>query len=143
MRLMELNDSLHIRAVVDAMNDFKNKKGEEQRFELLVKNFASSVHMDLKVCLSCFCLIVCEISYMTFINALINIPSDLDMRVSIRNEFLRLGLKEIVDNFKKKCDLTTDIELLTQIDVFEEESALDYKDIHDRFSLLDVDMKYP
>jgi hypothetical protein len=32
--------------------------------------------------------------------------------------------------------------LLTQIDVFEEESALDYKDIHDRFAVFDVDMQY-
>ena len=100
---------------------------------------------------------------MTFINALINVPADIDMRIAIRNEFLRLGIKELIDvcfswvglfsgvwlifivfkSLKAKCDVRTDIELITQIDVFEEESALDYKDIHDRFATLDVDVKYP
>lgn len=78
------------------------------------------------------------------------------MRVSIRNEFLRLGLKEINEvkfmqleltnkrkGFKAKADQEKDIELITQIDVFEEESQLDYRDIHDRFAMLDVDVKYP
>jgi hypothetical protein len=29
---------------------------------------------------------------------------------------------------------------VTQLDVFDEESALDYKEIHDRFAVLDVDV---
>ncbi len=33
---------------------------------------------------------------MTFINALINVPTDIDMRVSIRNEFLRMGLRDTI-----------------------------------------------
>ena len=78
---------------------------------------------------------------MTFINALINTPTNIDVRVSIRNEFLRLGLKELVDAMKSKCDLKEDIELITQIDVFEEESSEDFKELRDQFAMLNVDAK--
>ena len=70
---------------MDAMLHYKNKNNEQYKFQNLVKNFGYSVHLDLKV------------AYMTFINAVINVPTDIDMRVSIRNEFLRLGLKDIIE----------------------------------------------
>jgi hypothetical protein len=78
---------------------------------------------------------------MSLINALINCPPNIDVRISIRNEFLRLGLKELVDDLKSKCNIQEDIELVTQLDVFEEESNLDFKEIRDQFSMLDVDAK--
>lgn len=78
---------------------------------------------------------------MSFINTLINTPSNIDTRVSIRNEFLRLGLKEFVDELKAKCDLKEDIELITQLDVFEEESTLDFKELRDQFAMLNVDAR--
>jgi hypothetical protein len=79
---------------------------------------------------------------MTFINALINAPSNIDTRISIRNEFLRLGLEELVNSLKGKSNLKEDIELITQLDVFEEESALDLKEIKDQFAALNVDARY-
>lgn len=42
--------------VVDAMSYYKNKNSESRRFETIVKNFSTAVHLDLKI------------AYMTFIN---------------------------------------------------------------------------
>jgi hypothetical protein len=126
------NNSLSLslqRLVLDGMTHYKNKNGEIHRYESLVKNFEQSVHLDMKV------------AYMSFINALINVPTDIDMRISIRNEFIRLGITHVIEKFKAMADEKEDIELVTQIDVFEEESGLDYSEIHDRFALLDVDIK--
>lgn len=37
------------RAVLEAMDEFKLKKKENMRFQTLIKNFKSSVHLDVKV----------------------------------------------------------------------------------------------
>ncbi|PRP79969.1 actin binding protein [Planoprotostelium fungivorum] len=118
------------RSVLEAMSHYRNKNNETRRFETMVKYFGTSVHMDAKV------------AYVKFVNAVINMPDEVDLRIAIRNEFLRLGFKEKMLKFKDLCK-PEDIDYLTQVDVFEEESLADYKEIHDRFAFMDVDINNP
>eukprot|EP01117_Protostelium_nocturnum_P007060 TRINITY_DN2530_c0_g1_i3.p1 TRINITY_DN2530_c0_g1~~TRINITY_DN2530_c0_g1_i3.p1 ORF type:complete len:985 (-),score=407.30 TRINITY_DN2530_c0_g1_i3:132-3086(-) len=115
--------------VLEAMSNVKIKNNEKRRFEGLVRSFASSVHSDAKTV------------YLTFINTLINIPEDVDLRIGIRNEFLRLGFKEEMMKFKDKCgDSSDELDYVTQAELFQEESHDDFKEIYDRFSFLNVDI---
>jgi len=117
--------------VLEAMSHYRNKNNESKRFETLVKYFGACVHMDHKM------------AYVQFVNAVINVPEDVDTRIAIRNEFLRLGFKDKMIKFKDQCKPEQDIDFITQVDVYEEESDSDFKEIHDRFAFMDVDITNP
>jgi len=116
------------RKVVEGLVHYKNVKKEKSRFGVLVTILEKATTMDAKV------------SYLTFINAIINSPADIDLRLAVRQEFSRLGVDEVIKKLKANLKPETDIDLETQVDVFEEEAQDDYKELHERFKELDVNV---
>jgi len=116
------------RKVVEGLVHYRNVKKEKSRFGVLVSILDKATTMDAKI------------SYLTFINAIINSPADIDLRIAIRQEFSRLGVDEVIKKLKATIKPETDIDLETQVDVFEEEAQDDYKELHERFKELDVNI---
>lgn len=91
---------------------------------------------------------------MCFINAIINSPSDIDLRVSLRTEFTEIELKTVIEveqsrsttqflqNLRETLDQIEAASLAEQFDIFDEEENLDHRELIDRFSALDVDVEY-
>jgi diaphanous 2 len=61
---------------------------------------------------------------MAFINALVNSPEDIEVRLSLRNDFLNIGLSDIIARLKN-CDNEI---LKNQLYIFEDEANADYKE---------------
>ena len=79
---------------------------------------------------------------MSLINALINTPTDIDLRVAIRTEFKKLGINSVIQNMRLNLGEDEKNENLEyQLDIFEEEDNLDSREITDRFVDLDVDVE--
>jgi hypothetical protein len=64
-------------------------------------------------------------------SSLINTPEELDDRVAIRNEFLALGLDQVLVQLKEE---ESDAELLAQIDTYEKDTEQDDEEFADRIS---------
>jgi hypothetical protein len=73
------------RKVMSSLQYYREKKAEKKRFEHLLWSLENCKELDLQV------------AYMSFINALINSPTDIDLRMAIRSEFLKLGLGDILE----------------------------------------------
>lgn len=116
------------RTLLEGLTHYKNLKKEKFRFSNLVTSLDKAQTMDGKL------------SYLTFINTIVNSPLDIDLRIAIRQEFQRLGIDEVIKKLKANLRPETDVDLETQIDVFEEEAQDDYKELHDRFAELDVNI---
>lgn len=56
-------------------------------------SLAGFLTYSLHYCFPFFCL---QVACMQFINALVTSPDELDLRLHIRNEYMRCGLKEIL-----------------------------------------------
>lgn len=110
-----------------AMNEYRLIKNDKQRFVGLIKALKKATTVEQ------------QLGYMYLINALINSPSDIDLRVAIRSEFTRLGLPEIIARLKQ----VGDPELELQLDVFEEETTLDDNEVKERFQGIDIDVDDP
>ena len=100
---------------------------EKFRFNTLVMILKRSKSDELK-------LIV-----MSFINAIVNSPSDIDVRLHLRQEFERRGLKQIMRLLKSpqisssySSSVLTDLEI--QIHIYEEESAMDESEMMNRLT---------
>lgn len=63
-----------------------------------------------------------QVACMQLINALVTSPDDLDLRLHIRNEFMRCGLKEILPNLK--CVKNDGLDI--QLKVFDEHKEEDF-----------------
>lgn len=73
------------RKIMEALKNFRLKKQETNMFDTLLRHFQESQSMELKV------------AYLSFINALINSPSDTSLRVAIRQSFIDRGLQKILE----------------------------------------------
>ena len=62
-----------------------------------------------------------QMNCLSFINAMINSPPDIDVRTHLRREFLNLGLEAVISKIKQNVTFDQDPDLITQIDMFEEE----------------------
>ena len=80
------------RLLLRAMNEYRLIKNEKHRFQGLLKSLKKATTTEQKL------------GYMYLINALINSPTDIDLRVAIRSEFLRLGLMDIISRLKEAGD---------------------------------------
>ncbi|KAI8837101.1 formin homology 2 domain-containing protein [Chytridium lagenaria] len=69
-----------------------------------------------------------QISCMTFINAIVNSPEDLAFRVTLRNEFMDLGIAQLLPSLRE----INSEELNTQLNIFEEEGAYDFELLAER-----------
>lgn len=116
------------RLTVEGLTSYKAIKKEKRRFETIIKYLSEAKNSKEKTI------------YLSFINALINSPTDIDVRIAIREEFVNLGLVDILKNLKSSLNPQTDTDLETQIDVYEEESNDDYKELHDRFAALELNI---
>ncbi|EGG13416.1 actin binding protein [Cavenderia fasciculata] len=79
---------------------------------------------------------------LSLINAIVNSPEEVDERVHLRTEFSRLGFDNIILKFKK-LQYEEAPELVTQVDVYEEENRADQEELFDKFSGLDINIENP
>lgn len=93
--------------MLDAFTSYKTAKREKTRFSHLTDSLRQAVDPEyITICLA-------------LINALVNSPEDIDDRVSLRNEFLRLGIDVVLASLKKSFHVEDEPDLHTQVDVFE------------------------
>ncbi|KAM9955841.1 hypothetical protein ACTFIW_002046 [Dictyostelium discoideum] len=98
-------------AVLTSMIYHKEVKKEITRYFNLVQSLKLEKNADyLTTCMS-------------FINCIISSPSDLPSRIEIRKAFLNLKILKYIENLR--ADYNEDKNLLTQLDVFEEELSTD------------------
>jgi len=119
--------------VEEAFSIFARASGESSRFQMLVNSLESVQSLDLKV------------DYLGLINAIVNAPRNLYIRVSIRNEFAELGIERILDALKEKAGAGNDeiyLDLDTQIDTYEDEQHEDTQSLEEKFKHLTVNLKY-
>lgn len=88
--------------VLEAMSHFKLVKRENARFETLVRQLAASDDVAYQT------------AALTFINAIVNSPADIDVRTFLRSEFQRLGLADtlaqLTEQSREGSDLRIQIE---------------------------------
>lgn len=112
--------------VLEAMTHFKLVKREEARFQTLVDQLKNSDDASYQT------------AALTFINAIVNSPADIDVRTFLRAEFARLGLPEILEKLTDNSREGSDLRI--QIEVYEEEAQYDQDELDDRFQQLDCDI---
>ncbi|KAJ3031043.1 Diaphanous [Rhizophlyctis rosea] len=118
--------------ILESLQDWRDKRGEKRRFDVLVRGLRlEDIPEDGGAYLEY------QIACLTFINAIVNSPEDLDFRVMLRNEFIELG---IIDLLPPLRDLDHD-EFNTQISIFEEEAAADIDAFGESAHLENVDMQ--
>ncbi|KAI4819139.1 hypothetical protein KUCAC02_004416 [Chaenocephalus aceratus] len=76
---------------------------------------------------------------MQLINALISRGEELDFRIHIRSELLRLGLRELLTEVRK----IENEELRVQLTVFDEQAEDDSEDLKARLDDIRIEMEYP
>ncbi|KAL1261580.1 hypothetical protein QQF64_006845 [Cirrhinus molitorella] len=76
---------------------------------------------------------------MQLINALISRVEELDFRIHLRSELMRLGLKDLL----KEVRSIENEELKVQLQVFEEEADEDSEDLRSRLDDVRLEMEYP
>ncbi|GAM21909.1 hypothetical protein SAMD00019534_050840 [Acytostelium subglobosum LB1] len=119
------------RAVLQSFTYFKNVKKEKVRFFHLLDTMRTNQddHEYLAIALA-------------LINGLVNTPEEVEERVQLRSELTRLSLDELI--FKKKSIPYEEApDLLTQIDVYEDEARADQEELMDRFAELDINIEDP
>lgn len=114
--------------VMGGLNAFKDVHKEKTRMETLVKVLKDTPNDNVDLI----------VAYITFINALANAPSDLDVRVSIRKELEALGFADEVLTRLRKISIDDAPALDQQIEVFDEEREADEKEANNRFKHLDL-----
>merc|ERR550519_1836284 len=77
-----------------------------------------------------------RVSCLTLINAIIITPMDLDFRMHLRNEFLRVGLIDVLD----ALDGNSSDELQTQLKVFYDHKEEDFDEFAQRFDNIRLEL---
>lgn len=75
---------------------------------------------------------------MQFINCLVNTPDDLALREEVRTDFLRLGIRKVIEQLKKseKNDL-----LNTQFQNFLDDMEVDHDEMKSAVGLGSIDLE--
>lgn len=102
--------------IVESLNYFKKIKNERLRFQKIVKMLSTEDDLEFRV------------NILLLINAVINFPPEVENRINLREEFLRLGLKEILEALKGEDDQA----LFTQVEQFFQEMEKDQRDVQMR-----------
>ncbi|EFA84011.1 actin binding protein [Heterostelium album PN500] len=98
-------------AVLTSMIYYKETRKEEQRYYSLVQSLKTETNKDyLTTCIS-------------FINCIISSPAEVSARMEIRKAFLNLKILKYFDTIRR--DFSEEKQLITQLDVFEEEMTSD------------------
>uniref|UniRef100_A0A3Q3DCP6 Diaphanous related formin 1 n=1 Tax=Hippocampus comes TaxID=109280 RepID=A0A3Q3DCP6_HIPCM len=122
--ILEHPDNLHER-VLEAITEEAEKRDIE-RFQPLLAGMKSS-----SITLKGGC--------MQLINALISRGEELDFRIHIRSELLRLGLRDCL----KEVRTIENEELRVQLTVFDEQAEDDSEDLKSRLDDIRIEMEYP
>lgn len=110
--------------IVEIMSAFKKQNKESARFATLVKVFNESDHIGLQLAL------------ITFFNAIIGCPKDLDTRVSFRRELLQLNLIDGLTKLRKwegGSDESVTAQVDAQLEKYDEIVSEDDKQLKTRF----------
>ena len=83
--------------VLESMTHLKTVKRETARFESIVNELKNSDNLDYNT------------NALTFINAIVNSPADIDVRTFLREEFVRLGFGDILAKLKKQAKEESDL----------------------------------
>ncbi|KYQ92010.1 actin binding protein [Tieghemostelium lacteum] len=117
--------------VLEAMTHFKQQRKERFRFTYLVESMRK-MKDDKEYLTTC----------LSLINGLVNSSEEIDERVQLRTEFSRLELDDLIkDNKNLPYDEYPD--LLTQIDVYEDEARTDQEELSEQFAGLDFNINDP
>ena len=116
--------------VIQAMSRFKDVKGEWLRFHTVVESIKDEQNFDyLVTCLS-------------FINSVVNFPKEIELRVSFRNEFIRLGILDILKELRNNYEYDED--LVAHLNIFTEFMELDNVEISKSMaSIQGIDLNDP
>ncbi|XP_049852054.1 uncharacterized protein LOC126329069 [Schistocerca gregaria] len=106
--------------VLEAFGYLKYKRGEASRFGRLVEALRFDEAREVRV------------AALTVINSLISTPESLDLRLSLRSEFLSLGLGQTIGRLKEGEESES---LRSQIVAFEDDFSLDLEEFRDRLSV--------
>ncbi|XP_070554558.1 protein diaphanous homolog 2-like [Ptychodera flava] len=98
---------------------------ERARFTPIVKALEKTSNSQLQV--------VC----MQLINALVSTPDDVDFRLHIRNEFMRAGLYDVVDELRENPP----DDLNTQLTVFDEQKEDDLEELSQRYNNIRMELE--
>jgi len=118
-------DGLHL--VLMGFTDFKEFKREQFRFQTLLGSLRNHSNIDYQV------------SCMSLCNAIVNSSDDLEFRVHLRNEFLDLGIEDLIDELR---GIDND-ELNTQLNIFVDEAVADEEIMADRYGVMNINMTDP
>ncbi|XP_058132581.1 protein diaphanous homolog 3 [Dasypus novemcinctus] len=99
-------------SILEEVLDALTSAGEERKIDRFSSIVEGLRHNSVQLQVAC----------MQLINALVTSPDDLDLRLHIRNEFMRCGLKEILPNLKHIKNDGLDI----QLKVFDEHKEEDF-----------------
>jgi len=77
-----------------------------------------------------------RVSCLTLINALISSPDDLDFRIHLRNEFMRVGLIDVLDTLEDEKQE----ELQLQLKVFNDHKEEDFDEFAQRFDNIRLEL---
>ncbi|EGC39081.1 hypothetical protein DICPUDRAFT_148204 [Dictyostelium purpureum] len=117
--------------ILEAMTHFKQVRKERFRFTYLVESMKKD-QSDKEYLTTC----------LTLINGIVNSSEEVDERIQLRGEFSRLGLDEII-RVNKKIQYEEAPDLLTQIDVYDDELRADQEELAERFADLEIDINNP
>jgi len=110
-------------ATLEAISDAGDTKGVD-RFQPIVQGLLICNNEPLRV------------ASMTLINAIISSPEDLDFRLHLRNEFMRIGLLDVLEILvENPCE-----ELETQLKVFLDHKEEDFEEFAARFDNIRFDL---
>ena len=77
---------------------------------------------------------------LSLINAIITTPDDLDFRMHLRNEFMRVGLVDVLYTLDRQMDEASPEELSVQLKVFYEHRDEDFDEFAQRFDSFRLDL---
>ncbi|XP_075419116.1 protein diaphanous homolog 3 isoform X2 [Tenrec ecaudatus] len=106
-------------SILEEVLEALTSSGEERMMDRFLPIVQGLRHTSIQLQVAC----------MQLINALVTSPDDLDLRLHIRNEFMRCGLKEVFPNLKRLKNDVLDI----QLKVFAEHKEEDLAEFSYRF----------
>jgi len=123
-----LHDDGHTKTI-EAIDYYKYRKRETRRFYHLISTLKHEKDNSVRsTCIS-------------FINVLINTPEKVEDRIELRNEFLNLGLSDLLNTVKSE---TEDAGVLAQIQNFQEDAVQDEDEEKEKYvTLKNIDFKSP
>ncbi|KAK2496320.1 hypothetical protein MC885_004935 [Smutsia gigantea] len=134
--------------VLEAMTE-RGEMDEMERFQPLLDGLKSGTSIALKACISPetgsksriqdYIWAPWNVGCLQLINALITPAEELDFRVHIRSELMRLGLQQVLQDLR---EIEND-DMRVQLNVFDEQGEEDSYDLKGRLDDIRMEMEYP